>query len=360
VKLPSLFPAFALLVQTASAGVRLEPLAKLEGSADTTTIVNLLFSPDGKTVITGDFSGAIWSWDVARGKEKKLAQFAKAEIWDLDLSPDGKELAVAAVGDASSQLARFDVLTGKVSGSITMREVILGSVRYHPAGKVLATDNTDNKGSGVRFWNRADWPVKEGVEQKRVKGIDVPMKDRAGQNVEVSYMEFTPDRKLLVTASDEPRLRIWSLPDGKPFGRLDNPGTTPLTTIAVSSQGKGVVVACGQHDMVVWEIATKKLLGHHRAGDGEGKWSARAAGISPDGIHIVSSFYKGKPDPEDDNHGTGLLIWNVPLGGAPVFELDDAHSGADINLVRFSPGGKMVATAAGDGSIRLWKIVVSE
>ena len=82
-------------------------------------------------------------WAIASGEGKELITFKNGEVWDFDLSPDGKELGVAVVEEARSLLVKVDIATGEITGAVVLKEVILGSVRYHPSGAVLATDNTD-------------------------------------------------------------------------------------------------------------------------------------------------------------------------------------------------------------------------
>jgi len=340
--------------QSDLAGVSLELLAKHDGHL-ASSIGNVVFSPDNSRVFSGDEDGVLWVWDVAAGKGKELANFDGDEIWDLDISPDGKELAVAVVSDGSSYLKRIDLAKGEVAGSIRLRGQILGSVRYHPSGTVLAIDSGKSKGGGARFLKLADWPKADG---DKVKWFDAPMKNEAGSAIELAYFEFTPDKKSMISASAESVIRVSKLPDGKLLSTFKNPGGGTLFLISLSSEGAGRVVASGNNEMVVWDLGTKGVLGRQAAGGGKGKWSIGAAGISPDGKLVASSFFRGKPAEDEYPSAAGLLLWNVPLGFEPVFELENAHGlGSNIDRVVFSRDGKIVATSADDGSIRLWKVV---
>ena len=349
----SIATASMILAHSSSAAISLELVAENDEHL-TSSVGNVVFSPDGSKVFSGDEDGVLVAWEVAEGKGEKLASFRGQEIWDLDVSPDGKELAIAVVGDGSSWLKRIDLSNGKVTNSIKLPGEILGSVRYHPSGTVLAIDNPESKGGGARFMKLTDWPEDGGA----VKWFGAPMKRKGGRALELAFLEFTPDKKSMISTSAESVVRLSKLPDCKPVSEFENPGGNTLNTIDLSTQGAGRLVSCGDKDMVVWDLGTKAVLGRQSSGSGKGKWTVGAAGISPDGKMVVSSFYRGKPAEGEYPSATGLLVWNVPLGFAPVFELEDAHSPAsNINLVEFSPDGELVATSAGDGTIRLWKIV---
>ena len=69
-----------------------EELRVLRGHRQRVTA--LVFTPDGKAVISGSHDGTVRLWDVAGGKE--LAQFDTEEyaVLALALSPDGRKLAL--------------------------------------------------------------------------------------------------------------------------------------------------------------------------------------------------------------------------------------------------------------------------
>ena len=339
--------------QIAGARDRLELVGEPTGHHPDSSVVNLIFSADGKTLYSADDLGTVRVWDIASGTGKVLMRFKDGEVWDFDLSPDGKELGLAVVEEARSLVVRADAATGKISGSVSVKDAILGSARFHPGGKVLASDGREG---GLRFWRLSDFPTTESVDEKNVKSLDAAMDVPGRGQVRVVNLEFSPDKKLAITSSSEPIVRVWSLPRCEPLATLKNPGGTKLNRISISSSGTGRLVASGPQDTFVWELPKGSVISHYR---NSVERNVGVAAISPDGERVVSSYVAGQVRPDGIVLGKGLLLWDVPLGDAPVFEIEEAHAGDTVELVRISPDNKMVATTAAAG-IRLWKIVPAE
>src|SRR5207249_2861495 len=56
----------------------------------------LVFTPDGKRLIAGCFSGTVIGWDPASGKELRTYSRACGRVFALMVSPDGQTLAAGA------------------------------------------------------------------------------------------------------------------------------------------------------------------------------------------------------------------------------------------------------------------------
>ena len=110
------------------------------------------FSPDGKTLATGNWDGSVRLWDVVTGHQiGYLLTAGTGPVESLAFSPDGRTLATGSYGDGTAQL--WDVATQHQIGiPLTVDTEPIRSVAFSPDGKTLATGGDDG---AVRLWNVA-------------------------------------------------------------------------------------------------------------------------------------------------------------------------------------------------------------
>ncbi|EJD39404.1 WD40 repeat-like protein, partial [Auricularia subglabra TFB-10046 SS5] len=165
---------------------------------------------------------------------------------------------------------------------------------------------------------------------------------------------ISPDSQLVVTASDDCTLVVWTIATRTPLRRLRTRGIRALGA-AFSPDAQTVVCALFNGKVGVWGISAPgktdddgyesltRVLSCHSD-------SVRAVAYAPDGRYLVSA--------SDD---TTLAIWDA---GAILSQTEDAaccirvlrgHTGW-VRTLSFSPTGDIVASGSDDGSVRLWNV----
>jgi WD40 repeat protein len=138
-------------------------------------VYRVLFTPQGRTLISADLRGLVIEWDHRPGKEArrldagKLSQHNAAGqgvdyggVRELALSTDRKYLACGGLVEASNPLGAisnpavlvFDWQTGKESKLLRPRENVLGLIsglRFHSSGFLIAASG-GNAGGHLWFW----------------------------------------------------------------------------------------------------------------------------------------------------------------------------------------------------------------
>jgi WD40 repeat protein len=151
----------------------------------------------------------------------------------------------------------------------------------------------------------------------------------------VMAVVFSPDGRLVATASDDKTAGIWEVSSGKRLTSLEHEGK--VKAVAFSPDGR-LVATIGLFDKTaeIWEVSTGKRLASLEHGA-----SMTAVAFNPH-VQLVATA-------SDD--GTAV-IWEVSTSKRLA---NLSHKGG-VNTVTFSPDGRLVATAGNDSTAVIWEV----
>ena len=242
----------------------------------------------------------------------KLSQmwFLKAQVNDVEFTPDGQRLAVLT----ATQAEVYDLQSGRPVGP---------AIPYPDAEAIgLSPD-----GRSVIL---AGEPTVIEVDIATGK----PTLTLVHSNF--TYMaRFSPDGHRIVTAGSDGAARIWDATNGQILRTLRG-HTKGVLCAQYSHNGRYIVTASEDGTAQLWDAATGSRIGpplQHRS------WVYYAA-FSPDDQRLVTGGFDKT-----------VRLWAVPSGEPLLWPLNHA---AAIRCVEFSPDGRYLACACWDQTVRFW------
>ncbi|QLE57672.1 caspase family protein [Nostoc sp. TCL26-01] len=354
----------------------------------------VVFSPNGKIIASGGEDNLVKLWQTADGKLIKTLTAHQGQITRVKFSPDGKIIASAS-GDKTIKLWNID---GKLLQSIDAHNGQVNSINFNGNGKILASAGADNtiklwlldgkllttiKGHNeqirdisfspdnkvmasassdktIRLWQvnnlstlqnnvntvswsnnnqnflSGSWDGSVTIWQKATNISASPLiKFTAHQDI-IEAVSFSPDHKILATASADKTIKIWNSQTQQLMQTLTG-HQDRVTSISFSPDNQ--IIASGSVDKTIkiWRVADGKLIrtltGHRD--------EVTSVSFSSDGKFLASGS-------ADDT----VKIWQVD--GKLVNNL--TGHGLAIASVKFSPDSKTLATASWDNTIKLWQV----
>jgi WD40 repeat protein len=285
----------------------------------------LVFSPDGRELISAGDDGRVRRWSVETGNELESSFDAhpRVSMLSIAVSADGKLLATSSIDKTAKIWSAADnKLLTTIDGS---ERLPLVHAALSPDGKILATGSNQ-----VRLWD-ASTGKEIGSVKSRPNFIEA--------------LVFSADGKRLACSGVGNTVKVWDTAERKETATLSG-HTRPVMGLAFSADGTTLASASADKTIKLWNLETNKerltLTGHADP--------LSSVAFSPDGRLLVTGAGAIRFDPGRLGE---VKLWDAATG---QFLADLKGHNDGVSCVAFSSDGKTVASAGRDRMVRVWDV----
>lgn len=294
---------------------------------DSRPISIVRFSPDGKMLGTGSWSGGVKLWEMPSAKAVKSLRGHTDKVGGLSWHPQATltqptSALNLATGAADGNVFLWNLESDRPMASLAGHQARVARVEFHPSGKYVASASFDGT------WRL--WDAEQGAE----------LLVQEGHSKEVYTVAFQGDGALLASGGLDAVGRIWDLRTGRTAMILDGHAREVLS-IDWSSNGYTLATASADDTVKIWDLRQLKQsysIPAHKSNCADVRFFRSAderAGLSS-GSGVVDDV---DPDPEHTA--------SKPVNGS------SAGRGADAG-VPLPRSSMFLATSGYDGYVKIW------
>ncbi|MFC2107088.1 caspase family protein [Bacteroidota bacterium] len=294
------------------------------------------FSPDGEWIATASADSVARIFETVTGKllhelightsvrnnmriytdmgTYKDTTVLSSNINSSHFSPDGKKI-VTASSDKTAIV--WDAINAKLLYKLRGHTGSVKSAEFSPDAKWILTTSYNNE---IKIWDAST-----GIEIQDIE---------EDSYYDIHTTQFSPDENRLLTASAA-NAKIWDISTGMELIKLSG-YPNGFVSAQFSPDGKLIVTATGEKTALIWNANTGELL--HKL---QGHTNELSSGLfSPDGKWVITCSADGT-----------AIIWNATDGSR---HCDLKGHKSEVFSAQFSPDGKYIITLSRDHILKIW------
>lgn len=296
-------------------------LHTLSGHTDTVNLV--AFSNDGMFLATGSLDGTVRVWGVASGafEEVNVLQGPGEDILWLAWHPKGN---VLLAGSADSTCWMWSVPKGKEMQCFVGHAGAVLCGGFTPDGKMVATASEDGT---MRVWN-----PKSGASKMSFKQSGGMLFHDAA----VTCMDIAGDSKSIATGSEDHTVALSNVVSGKVLHRFEG-HEDGVEAVAICANMPFVASASLDGTVRIWDIPSQseRLVSQHRAGVVTLRWHP-----------TLPIFFSGSID---------RTVQAVDARDGKQLQLFTGHR-ETVLQIQLSPSGDTLMSGSDDNTARLFRL----
>jgi WD40 repeat protein/serine/threonine protein kinase len=300
-------------------------------------------TPDGKTIVSGCKDGTLFGWDVERTERKKSFETLPTRVSSIEFTADNQRM--------------FSVnLDGTVSlwNSGTLQEIERIAALGTGITRLLVSADGSRLFAGTRDGEIKvlDWAsrlVITNLAAASGRGFGPPGRGPGppGRGSFAGPVALVDHGRTLVGVGGGGSVRLWDTVSWELKGTWragEGPGFRPFANVILSPDARALVVAGGRGGTIDFRNLQNGNLETSLA---DQEWGASGMAFSPDGRLFATSSAEGT-----------VNFWNI--SERKISEVLRGHL-LSVHAVAFSPDGQRVASGShGQEAVKLWDVVTQQ
>lgn len=310
---------------------------------DVVSARSMAFSPDGKTLATGDWGGRVQLWDLSVKPMRHLLGLAghTKAVTGMVFLRDGNSLVTSGRDELRLWNVRPEKTDDRLRATFQGHQAEETALALSPDGKHLASVGSDG---ALRLWNLEDRP-----DHRKKADVEV-LVPRV-----ITAVVFLNDRAL-ATADKDCTVRLWSLDQDKLTEHAGPPTAKANVFNPVAFSPNGALFAVSDGDVTLFATTPGgdrlpvNLPWLPTAGE-----PASLAAFSPDN-RLLATAHKNRIHLWALRGKSLDQIWELPKGARMLESCTPAQS-FSASTAAFTADGKALAVGGDDGTVRVWDLV---